>query len=141
MMAAVLDGTTASGEYEARLVECAHEILARAGVDPGLAADGGIHHAEHGGRNLDDRHAAQPGRGDEAGAVAGIEVRVGELGFELGDLAGQVGDHPSGILAEGHLQGDQPLQVLRIHGRLLSRMGGLLYGFPASSARAPSGSH
>ena len=50
-------------------MEGADEVLAGAGVDAGLAADGGVDHAEQRGRHVHDPDAAQPGRGDEAAHV------------------------------------------------------------------------
>ena len=44
-------------------------FLPAAGVDAGLAADGGVDHREQGGRHVDDPHAAHPGGRDEAGEV------------------------------------------------------------------------
>ena len=56
-------------EHAGRRVERADEVLALGGVDPGLAADGGVHHAEQGRRHLHDPDPAQPGRRDEAREV------------------------------------------------------------------------
>ena len=52
-----------------RLGERADEVLPARVVDAGLAADGGVHHAEEGRGNVDEVDAAQAGRGGEAGQV------------------------------------------------------------------------
>ena len=56
-------------EDTGRRVERPDEVLAFGGVDAGLAADGGVHHAEQAGGHVDDLDAAQPGGGHEAGQV------------------------------------------------------------------------
>ena len=53
------------------LVERADQILARVGVDAGLAADGRVHHGQQRGGHVHDVHAAQPGGGREPGHVGG----------------------------------------------------------------------
>ena len=47
------------GQHQPRLIERADHVLAERMVDPGLAADRGIHLGEQRGRHLDERHAAQ----------------------------------------------------------------------------------
>ena len=58
-------------EHGGRLVERADQVLARVGVDAGLAADRRIHHAEQSGGHVHDIDPAQPGGGGEAGDVGG----------------------------------------------------------------------
>ena len=62
--------TPAVGEHQLRLMEGADEILAAAGVDAGLAADGGIDLRQQRRRHLHDAHAAPDDRRCEAGEVA-----------------------------------------------------------------------
>ena len=69
-------------EHAGRRVEGADEVLALGGVDPGLAADGRVDHAEQRRRDLDDPDPAQPRRRDEArevgdGAAADADDGVG----------------------------------------------------------------
>ena len=64
----VLKGVQVS-EHGGRRVEGSHEVLAFGGVDAGLPADGGVHHAEQAGGHVDDFDAAEPGRGHEAREV------------------------------------------------------------------------
>ena len=114
-------------EHRGGRVEDADEVLALVGVDAGLAADGRVDHAEHRGRHLHDAHAAQPGRGDEAGEVGdrspaeaddGVgarEVGLAEhLPAERGDLDALAG------LGVGHL-GEQHLVAV---GERLAQRGG-----------------
>ena len=89
------------------------EVLALGGVDPGLAADRRVDHAEQRGRHVDDADAAQPGRGDEPGEVgrrvpppdAHDRIAAGEPRLpedtpeEGGDLRGL------GLLGVRHLRG------------------------------------
>ena len=102
------------------------EVLALGGVDPGLPADGRVHHREQGGRHLDDPDPAQPGGRDEPrevghGAAADADDRVGpgepglaerapELGGDGGALRvlgvghhGEVGVQPGRAGGVGHL--------------------------------------
>ncbi len=58
-------------EHRRGLVEGADEVLARVGVDPGLAADGGVDHGQQRGRDVHDVDAPQPGRRGEARHVGG----------------------------------------------------------------------
>ncbi len=58
------------GEHQRRLVEGADEILAVAGIDAGLAADGGIHLGQETRRNLHEAHPALGRRRDEAREIA-----------------------------------------------------------------------
>lgn len=89
------------------------EVLALGGVDPGLAADGRVHHAEDGGGHGDPAHPAQPGRGHEPGEVRGgsaahadDDVGAGEAGLaeRLPAVGGDLGG--LGLLGVGHLDGD-----------------------------------
>ena len=69
-------------QHAGRRVERADEVLALGRVDAGLAADGGVDHAEQRRRHVHDADPAQPGRGDEAGevgrrAAADADDRVG----------------------------------------------------------------
>ena len=118
-----------------RRPERADEVLALGGVDAGLAADGGIDHAEHGRGHLHDLHAAQPRRGDEAGEVghrspAEADDRVGagevrlphHLPAERGDLDALAG-FGVGDLGEQHLARavrHEPLAQLRRGGAAAS---------------------
>ena len=56
-------------EHRGGRPERADQVLTLGGVDAGLTAHGGVHHAEQGGRNVHHAHAAQPGCRDEAGNV------------------------------------------------------------------------
>ena len=58
-------------QHAGRRVEGPDQVLSLGRVDARLAADGGIHHREHGGGQLDHAHTAQPRRGDEAREVGG----------------------------------------------------------------------
>src|SRR5947209_7365943 len=51
-------------------MEGAYQILAGLEIYPDLAADGAIHLTQQSGRHLNERNAAQIGRGDKAGEVA-----------------------------------------------------------------------
>ena len=62
------------------------EVLALGGVDAGLAADGGVHHAEQRGGHVDDLDAAQPGRGDEPGEVGDGSAADGDDGVGAGEV-------------------------------------------------------
>ena len=57
-------------EHTGRFMERADEVLARTRVDAGLAAHGGVDHAEQRRRDVDDPDAAQPGGRDEAADVS-----------------------------------------------------------------------
>ena len=61
-----------------RLVEGADEVLALGQVQAGLAADRGVDLGEQRRRQLDEWHAAQPGRGQEAGRVAQRAAATGD---------------------------------------------------------------
>ena len=102
--------TTARGAQNAPT-----RFLPSAVLIAGLAADGGVDHAEHGRRHLHDLDAAQPGRGDEAGEVghrapaeADDRVGAGEVGLPH-DLPAERGDLDAlallgiGDLGEQHL--------------------------------------
>ena len=56
-------------EHRGRRPECADQVLTLGGVDAGLTAHGGVHHAQQGGRNVDNAHTAQPGCRHETGNV------------------------------------------------------------------------
>jgi hypothetical protein len=93
------------GHHRHRLVEGADQVLAFGEVDPGLAPDGGVDHAEHGGGHVDQRHPAQPGGGGEPGDVGGGAAadrhqRVGPPGGDGGQPLVQPGHHlqPLGVL-------------------------------------------
>ena len=58
------------GQYQPRLVEAADQVLAPAGVDAGLAADGAVDLRQQGGRDLHEVDAAQHDRGREPREVA-----------------------------------------------------------------------
>ena len=73
-------------EDTGRRVERAHQVLALGGVDAGLAADGGVHHAQQAGGHVDDLDAAQPGRGDEAGEVGDGAAADGDDGVGAGEV-------------------------------------------------------
>jgi hypothetical protein len=92
-------------------VEGAHQVLADGQVDAGLAADGGVDHAEQGGGQVDQRHAAEPGGGREPGRVGGAAAadrhhRVGAMGGDPRQPLVQAGHHlqPLGVLAGRDLQ-------------------------------------
>ena len=100
-------------QHPGRGVEGADEVLALGGVDAGLAADRRVDHAEHGRRDGDPAHPAQPGRGDEPGEVGGgaaadadDDITAGEAGLAerlpavRGDLGGL------GLFRVGQLDGD-----------------------------------
>ena len=57
------------GDDRARLVERAHQVLARAEIDAGLAADRRVDHRQQRRRHQRERHAAQVDRRHEAGVV------------------------------------------------------------------------
>jgi hypothetical protein len=78
------------GDDHPGLPEGADEVLAGREVEAGLAADGGVHHGEQGGRHLHERDAAQPRGRDEAGEVA--------------DHAAAHGAHPRVAVAGGRRQ-------------------------------------
>ena len=73
-------------EDAGRLVEGADEVLARAGVDAGLAADGGVDHREQAGRQVHHPDAAQPGRGHEAAQVGRRAATQGDDGVGAREL-------------------------------------------------------
>ena len=58
------------GQHHARLVERADQVLAALRVDPGLAADRGIHLRQQRGRDLHERQAAQGRRRGEPRQIA-----------------------------------------------------------------------
>ena len=58
-------------EHGGRLMERTDQVLARIGVDSGLAADRGVDHAEQGGGHVHDVDPTQPGGGGETGDVGG----------------------------------------------------------------------
>ena len=62
------------------------EVLALGGVDAGLAAHGGVHHAEQAGGHVDDLDAAQPGGGNEPGEVGHGTAADGDHGVRTGEV-------------------------------------------------------
>ena len=58
------------GHHQNRLVECADQVLAVAGIDRGLAADGGIDLRQQRGRHLHVIEAAARDGGRKAGQIA-----------------------------------------------------------------------
>ena len=66
--------------------ERADQVLTLGGVDASLAAHGSVHHAEQGGRNVDDAHAAQPGCRDEAGNVGNGAAAHGDDRVGAGEV-------------------------------------------------------
>ena len=52
-------------QHQLRLLERAHQVFARRQIHRDLAADAGVHHGQQAGRDLHERHPAQPGRRDE----------------------------------------------------------------------------
>ena len=98
-------------QHGRRLMERADQVLARLGVDRGLAADGGIDHGQQGGRHVDHPHPAQPGRRDEPGEVGDgtaaepdHQVVAGES--DLAEHRPGVGRDRQilGVFAVGHLE-------------------------------------
>ena len=73
-------------EHRGGRPECADQVLTLGGVDAGLTAHGGVHHAEQGGRNVDDAHAAQPGRRHEAGHVGNSAAAHGDDRVGAGEV-------------------------------------------------------
>ena len=67
-------------------MEGADEVLALGGVDSGLAAHGGIDHAEDGGGDVDDLDPAQPSGGDESAEVAHRSPADGHDGVGAGEI-------------------------------------------------------
>ena len=93
LCAAVAEGGCGQGvqcvgvaQHEGGLVERADQILACGEVDRRLAADGGVHHRQQRGRNLDQRDAAQIGRGGKAREVAHYAAAEGDGGIRAGEL-------------------------------------------------------
>ena len=80
-------------QHPGRRVERPDEVLALGGVDPGLAADGGVDHGEQRRRHVDDPDAAQPGGRDEAGEVGGRPSPDADDGVGAGE-AGLPEDAP-----------------------------------------------
>jgi hypothetical protein len=112
-------------------VERADEVLALGGVDAGLAPDGGVDHAEHGRRHVDESHATQPAGGDEAGQIgrgttteADDDVGPGESRLAQDAPAERQDVGGLGLLAVGHLD-EVHLEVV-VHQRLSQglRLGG-----------------
>ena len=58
------------GKYKTGLVKCAHQILYRPKIDPGLPTNTGIHLRQECGRNLDDCNSSHVQRSDETGNIA-----------------------------------------------------------------------
>ena len=59
------------GQHRTGLLERADEILALGQIDAGLAADGGVDHRQQACGAKDEVDAAQIGRGDKPGHIAG----------------------------------------------------------------------
>ena len=118
-------------------MERADQVLARVGVDPGLAADGRVDHAEQRGRaRARCRHAAQPGGRGEAGDVGGgaaAEADDRVLAADT-DAAQHFPDEPDDrqVLA-GLGVGD--LDAMRVD----ALVGQVSCGSPRRSAPAPAG--
>ena len=93
-------------QHGRRLVEGAHQVLSRGGVDPGLAAHRGVHHAQQSGRDVNDVDPAQPGRRREAGNVGGRSPAKADDRIFATDA-----DAPQHLPDEGH------------HGKILARFG------------------
>ena len=111
--------TTAS-----RLVERAEQVLALGEIDAGLAADRGIDLGHEGRRDVDDRDAAQVGRGEEAGRVAertaaDRDERLAALDAEPGQVAGgRLDDRQAlGVLALREHDASRPASRRRKAGR------------------------
>ena len=66
--------------------ERADQVFTLGGVDAGLTAHGGVHHAEQGSRNVNDAHAAQPGCRDEAGNVGNGAAAHGDDCIGAGEV-------------------------------------------------------
>ncbi|MCY1241473.1 hypothetical protein D9M72_543760 [compost metagenome] len=67
-------------------MERTHQVLAFGSVDAGLAADGGIHHAEQAGGHVDDFDAAQPGGRHEAREVRDSTAAYCHHGVGAGEV-------------------------------------------------------
>ncbi len=93
-------------QHGRRLVEHAHEVLARVGVDAGLAAHRRVHHAQQGGGHVHQSHATHPGAGHEAG--------------EVGDGAAAQAHHDASAVETDAAQ-DLPAEVR--HGQRLAVLG------------------
>ena len=90
-------------------MEGAEQILAFGEVDPGFAADGGVHLRQKGGGNLHDVNAAHVNGCEEAGDVADNAATEGDngglaVGAAAHQLGGEVADgfERLGALAVGH---------------------------------------
>ena len=91
-------------EHRGGRPERADQVLTFGGVDAGLTAHGSVHHAEQGGRNVDDAHAAQPGCRHEASNVGNSAATHGNNSVGAGEV----------VLAE-HLPAERRhLVVLRL---------------------------
>ena len=93
------------GQHQPRLVKGADQVLALAGVDPGLAADRAVDLRQKGRRHLDEVQAAQGQRGGQPGQVA--------------DHAAAEGDHDA---APVDLRVQQPLGQHLEMGEILGRL-------------------
>ena len=62
------------------------EVLAFGGVDAGLAADGGIHHAKQARGHVNDLDTAQPGRSHESGQVGYCSAAYGDDSVRSGEV-------------------------------------------------------
>ena len=77
-------------------MERADEVLALGQVDAGLAADRGVDLGDEGRRHLDEGHAAEVGRGEEAGRVAERAAADGDE--RLAPLDPEARQLPRGVL-------------------------------------------
>ena len=73
-------------EHRGGRPERTHQVLTLGGVDAGLTTHSRIHHAEQGGRNVDDAHAAQPGCRHEAGNVSNSAATHGNNSVGAGEV-------------------------------------------------------
>ena len=125
-----------SHKHAGGFVEGADEVLALGGVDPGLAADRGVDHAEHRGRDLDDAQPAQEGRRHEAGQIgrrspADTDDRIGAGEAGLTERLPAERQHLGGLglLGVGDLD-RMHLETAALRGRR---------GSPARSPTVPAG--
>ena len=107
-----------------RLVERADQVLARGGVDAGLAADGRVDHGQQRGGHLVDLDAAHPRRRDVAAEVGGRPATDGDHGIGAAHAA-LAQDVPA---AAGGLQRLAVLGVLDLEGEGVDALGGQRFG-------------
>ena len=115
-------------------VEGAHEVLALGRVDPGLAAHGGVDHAEQGGGHVHHAHAAQPRGGHEPREVGDRSPAHGHDRVRAGEVV-----LPEDLPAEGrHLDVLALLGVGDLGGeRLVALAAQLLHDHVAGAAQRP----